>query len=78
MRKFKGYVTILEEKTMMRFVEIIQEVEKVDSRIQKPHVHVGKRHFIELIRMLGLVIMTEQGPRPIEIIALVPDYIKST
>ena len=47
MRKFKGYVTILEEKTMMRFVEIIQEVEKVDLRIQKRQVHVGKRHFIE-------------------------------
>ena len=47
MRKFKGYVTRLEEKSRMRFVEIIQEVAKVDLRIQKRQVHVGKRHFIE-------------------------------
>ena len=47
MRKVKGSVTRLEKKSRMRFVEIIQDVAKVDLRIQKCQVHVGKRHFIE-------------------------------
>ena len=42
MRKVKGHVTRLEEKTRMRFVEIIQEVAKVDLRIHKRQVHVGR------------------------------------
>ena len=78
MRKVKGHVTRLEEKTRMRFVEIIQELAKVDLRIQKRQIHVGKRHFIELIRILGWVIITEQVPRPIQSTVLVPADIEST
>ena len=48
MRQFSGYVSRLKEKTMMRFLgKIIQEVEKVDLRIQECQVHAGKRNFIE-------------------------------
>ena len=45
---FSGYVGRLKEKTMMRFLDnIIQEVAKVDLRIQECQVHAGKRNFIE-------------------------------
>ena len=48
MRQFSGYVRILKEKTMMRVLEkTIQEVAKVDLRIQECKVHAGKRNFIE-------------------------------
>ena len=48
MRQFSCYVRRLKEKTMMRFLEkIIQEVAKVDLRIQECQVHAGKRNFIE-------------------------------
>ena len=48
MRKFSGYVRRLKEKTMMRFLEkMIQEMAKVDLRIQECQVHAGKRNFIE-------------------------------
>ena len=48
MRQFSGYVRRLKEKTMIRFPEkIIQEVAKVDLRIQECQVHAGKRNFIE-------------------------------
>ena len=46
-RIYKDYVTRLEDNTRMIFVEIIQEVEKVDLRIQKRQFHGSKRHFIE-------------------------------
>ena len=56
----------LNEKTMMRILEkTIQEVAKVDLRIQECQVHAGKRNFIESNRILALVSMTDQGPRPI-------------
>ena len=48
MRQFSGCVRKIKEKTMMRVLEkTIQEVAKVDLRIQECQVHAGKRNFIE-------------------------------
>ena len=48
MRLFSGYVRRLKEKTMMIFLgKIIQELGKIDLRIQECQVHAGKRNFIE-------------------------------
>ena len=48
MRQFSGCVRRLKKKTMMRFLEkIIQEVAKIDLKIQECQVHAGKRNFIE-------------------------------
>ena len=48
MRKFRGYVMRLKDDTRMRFLEeMIQEVEKVDLRIQEHQVHSGKGGFIQ-------------------------------
>ena len=48
MRKFRGCVSRLKDKTIIRLLEeMIQEVEKVDLRIQECQVHAGKRNFIE-------------------------------
>ena len=48
MRQFSGFVRRLKEKTMMRFLgKIIQELAKIDLRIQECQVHAGKRNFIE-------------------------------
>ena len=48
MRQFNGCGRKLKEKTMMRVLEkTIQEVAKVDLRIQERQVHAGKRNFIE-------------------------------
>ena len=47
MRKFSGCVRRLKEKTMMRFLgKIIQEMAKVNLRIQECQYHAGKRNFI--------------------------------
>ena len=48
MRQFSGCGRKLKGKTTMRFLEkTIQEVAKVDLRIQECQVHAGKRNFIE-------------------------------
>ena len=48
MRKFRGCVSRLKDKTIIRLLEeMIQEVEKVDLRIQKHQVRSRKRNFIE-------------------------------
>ena len=48
MRQFSGCGRKLKEKTMMRVLEkTIQELAKVDLRIQECQVHAGKRNFIE-------------------------------
>ena len=48
MRKFRGYVIVLKEKTRMRiFEEMAKETAKVYLRIQERQVHAGKRNFIE-------------------------------
>ena len=47
MRKFRGYVRRIKDKTMVRLLEeMIQEVAKVDLGIHERQVHAGKRNFI--------------------------------
>ena len=79
MRQFSGCGRKIKGKTTMRFLEkTIQEVAKVDLRIQEFQVHAGKRNFIESNRILASVSMTNQGPRPIQSIVLVLLYVEST
>ena len=53
MRQFSGYVRRLKEKTMMIILEkTIQEVAKVDLRIQECQVHAGKRTLLNKIEYL--------------------------
>ena len=53
MRKFSGYVRRLKEKNMMRFLDkIIQEMAKVDLRIQECQFHAGKSDLIDKIEYL--------------------------
>ena len=50
MRQFSGCVRKIKEKTMMRVLETtIQEVAKVDLRIQECQVHAGKRNLLNKI-----------------------------
>ena len=79
MIQFSGYVGRFKYNNRMRSLEnMIQEVEKVDLRIQERQVHVGKRKFFEWNRIFLLVGMPYQGPRPIQSLALVISYVEST